>query len=218
VGPGGGAHIGTPQEVSVGLLLYTTAAVDRVLRHALAAASARRGRLDLVTQVEGVAAHRLWHTRLEALVPEYPGVDVRACLPDTAASRLVEEPASFDVIVTTYWLGGILSNLMASVAGGVGLLPSARINPDRPFGLFEPAHGTAPKHVGKGTVSPVAAIRAVAMLLDFVGLPAAAEDVEAAVARAITSGRVPDVSTRSGLRTEEVASVVLDELATTARA
>jgi 3-isopropylmalate dehydrogenase len=212
VGPGGAAHVGSDHEVAAGLLLYTRAAVDRVLLYALEAAAGRRGHLDLVTQVEGVSAHRIWHRRLEALAPAFPDVEVRTVLPDTAASRLVEEPSSFDVIATTYWLGGILSNLMASVAGGVGLMPSARINADLPFGLFEPAHGTAPRHIGRRTVSPIAAIGSLGMLLEFIGEQSAADRVERAVASALGSGRVPDVTTRSGMSTTEVADVVIGEL------
>jgi 3-isopropylmalate dehydrogenase len=212
VGPGGVAHLGSEDEVSAGLMIYTRACVDGVLRYALAAAQRRRGIVDLVTQVEGVAAHRIWHRRLAVVAPEFPGVEVRTMLPDTAASRLVEDPAYFDVIATTYWLGGILSNLMATVAGGVGLMPSARINPDRRFALFEPAHGTAPKHVGRATVSPIATIRAVGMLLDFVGETTAATRLERAVAAAFAAGRIPSVTTRSGLSTGEVTDAVLAQL------
>jgi 3-isopropylmalate dehydrogenase len=213
--PGGVAHSGEDHEVSLGTLVYTRTAVDRALTVALEQAATRRGRLHLVTQVQGIAAHSIWHRRLEVLAVDFPAVEVETMLPDTAASQLVEGPGEFDVIVTTYQLGGILSNLMATVAGGVGLLPSGRINPVRRFGLFEPAHGTAPRHVGKETVSPVGAFRALAMLLDFTGSASSAARIEHAVASVLGSGQLRDVTTRSGVSTSGVTDIILDALDST---
>jgi 3-isopropylmalate dehydrogenase len=48
--------------------------------------------------------------------------------------------------------------------------------------MFEPVHGSAPDIAGKGIADPTATVLSVAMLLDHLGLPAAAAAVEAAVA------------------------------------
>lgn len=210
--PGGTAHREHVHEVSVGLLLYTRHAVDRVVRHALEAANRRRGRLHLVTQVEGVPAHQIWHRRLDELAPRYPDVAVRRVLPDTAAALLVNDPESLDVVVTTYWLGGILSNLLGAVAGGVSAVASARMNPDLPFGLFEPAHGTAPSHTGKGTASPVASIRAMAMMLNFVGASETADRIERAVDKVFHDGWVHSLRANGVQSTSQVGDAVIRAL------
>ena len=61
--------------------------------------------------------------------------------------KLVEQPAAYDVIVTENMFGDILSDLAASVGGGIGLAPSASLGDGGP-GLFEPIHGSAPDIAG----------------------------------------------------------------------
>ena len=48
--------------------------------------------------------------------------------------------------------------------------------------MFEPVHGSAPDIAGKGIADPTATIMSVAMMLDHLGLSAAAREVETAVA------------------------------------
>ena len=62
--------------------------------------------------------------------------------------------------------------------------------------MFEPIHGSAPKHAGKDKANPLAAILAVQMMLDWLGtrheddrLLRAAEQVEAAVADLLKEGK-----------------------------
>jgi 3-isopropylmalate dehydrogenase len=62
--------------------------------------------------------------------------------------------------------------------------------------MFEPIHGSAPKHAGKNKANPLAAILAVQMMLEWLGtrhederLQRAAEKVEAAVAELLSEGK-----------------------------
>jgi 3-isopropylmalate dehydrogenase len=77
--------------------------------------------------------------------------------------------------------GDILSDLASELVGGLGQAPSANINPDTRRGLFEPVHGSAPKHAGKGIANPVGAILAGAMMLRHLGASAPADRIETAV-------------------------------------
>ena len=54
------------------------------------------------------------------------------------------------------------------IQGGMGIAAGGNINPDG-VSMFEPIGGTAPDHVGKGTINPLAAIGAVQMLLAQLG-------------------------------------------------
>ena len=65
-----------------------------------------------------------------------------------------------------------------------------------PFGLYEPAGGTAPDIAGKGVANPCAQILSVALMLRFsFGLEATATRIEAAVKKAVTSGiRTGDIA------------------------
>ena len=57
--------------------------------------------------------------------------------------------------------------------------------------VFEPIHGSAPKYAGKGVASPVAAIGAVALMLEHLGETDAAAAVDRALRDGFTSGRIP---------------------------
>ena len=78
--------------------------------------------------------------------------------------------------------------------------------------MFEPIHGSAPKHAGKNVACPIGAIMAVGMMLDHVGEEKAAKRVDDAVARLLQSGRVPSLDARSGISTSAMGDMVLEEL------
>jgi isocitrate/isopropylmalate dehydrogenase len=79
--------------------------------------------------------------------------------------------------------------------------------------MFEPIHGSAPKYAGQNVASPMGAIAAAAMMLEFIGEKPAAERVERAIASLLRSGRIPSVDARSGLRTNEIGDIVAQEVA-----
>src|SRR5207302_1278596 len=77
--------------------------------------------------------------------------------------------------------GDILSDLGAALVGGLGLAASANIHPGRGgAGLFEPVHGSAPPLAGKGIANPMAAVLAGGLMLEQLGAPEAARDLERA--------------------------------------
>ncbi|MFB6147206.1 MAG: isocitrate/isopropylmalate dehydrogenase family protein [Halobacteriaceae archaeon] len=148
-----------------------------------------------VEAVEDVAADR--------------GVAVETALMDALAMHLVERPGDYDVIVCPNLAGDVLSDLAAGLVGGLGLLPSANLGPDR--GLFEPVHGTAPDIAGEGVANPSAAILSAAMLLDFLGHGDEAARVRRAVEATLEAGpRTPDLGGEAA--TADVTDAVLDRL------
>ena len=114
----------------------------------------------------------------------------------------VTQPQRFDVIVTDNLFGDIITDLGAAIAGGIGLAASGNLdvsgaNPS----MFEPVHGSAPDIAGQGKADPTATVLSVAMLLDHLGLPAAAAQVEAAVAADLAArGAAGPRSTAPGRR------------------
>jgi len=95
----------------------------------------------------------------------------------------VTAPQRFDVVVTDNLFGDIITDLGAAIAGGIGLAASGNLDVSRANpSMFEPVHGSAPDIAGQGKADPTATVLSVAMLLDHLGLGAAAAQVEAAVA------------------------------------
>jgi 3-isopropylmalate dehydrogenase len=205
-------HAGTVHEVGVGVFVHTRAAVERTIRYAFRLAETRRRRVTLVCQANSLPGHEIWSRAATVVAAEHPDVELREVAPDVGTMLLITEPDELDVIATTCWLGGNLTDAMGAIVGGIGLCASARLSDDGRFGLFEPAHGSAPKYTGLDRVSPMGTIRAVAMMLDTVGEASAARRIEAAIARALGTRRVPSVSTKGPMGTTEATDVVIEEL------
>ena len=156
---------------------------------------------------------RLWRELAEEIALDFPDVQLEHQLVDSMTMKLCERPAGFDVIVTENLFGDILSDLAASLAGGIGLAPSASLADGGP-GVFEPIHGTAPDIAGSGRANPAGACLSAAMLLRELGEHAAATDVEQAVIAVLDSGPVtPDLG--GDARTGEVADAIAGRLGET---
>ena len=184
-GAGGVLRRGTPHELATQESLNTAHGVERVVRFAFERAAERPARsLTLVHKTNVLTyAGDLWARTVAAVGEGFPDVAVDYCHVDAATMYLVTDPARFDVIVTDNLFGDILTDLGAAVAGGIGLAASGNINPARSApSMFEPVHGSAPDIAGEGKADPTATILSVAMLLDHLGLPAAADRVERAAA------------------------------------
>ncbi|CAH8258774.1 unnamed protein product [Arabidopsis lyrata] len=176
---------------------YSASEVDHIARVAFDIAKQRRGKLCSVDKATILEGSMLWRKRVTAMAAsEYPEVEVSHLLIDTAAMDLVRHPRQFDTILTGVMFGDILSDLAAMIPGSVGLLPSAALGDSGP-GIFEPVHGSAPKHYGKDTVNPMAAVLSAAMLLRY-GLKEenAAKRIEEAVSDVLDRGfRTRDIHT-----------------------
>ncbi|MFW5937369.1 MAG: isocitrate/isopropylmalate dehydrogenase family protein [Halanaeroarchaeum sp.] len=142
-------------------------------------------------------------------VADEAGVETDEVLMDALAMHLVLRPEEYDVVVTPNLAGDVLSDLAAGLVGGLGLLPSANIGPDR--GLFEPVHGTAPDIAGAGVANPSATVLSAAMMLEYLGHDEAGDRVRNAVESVLADGpRTPDLG--GDASTEDVTAALVNEL------
>ena len=183
IGAGGRFKKGTPDEVAIQEDVNTYKGVNRILEHAFARA---RREVCMVDKSNAMGfAGGLWQSRWKALAPLHPELATRHLYSDACSMELVRDPSQFDVIVTGNLFGDLLSDLSAQLIGGMGIAPSANLNPDNGKGLFEPVHGSAPRLAGRGIVNPIGAILSSGMLLAHLGFAAEAAAIEAAVIAAI---------------------------------
>ncbi len=183
VGMGGRFKKGTQDEIATQEDINTHLGVTRILEHAFQVA---RREVVMIDKSNAMTyAGGLWQERWKAVAAQHPKTKTRHLLVDAAAMQLVKDPSQFDVIVTGNLFGDILSDLTAELVGGMGIAPSANINPKTGRGLFEPVHGTAPDIAGKGLVNPVGAILSASMMVRHLGDPQMADAIEAAVESAI---------------------------------
>ena len=79
--------------------------------------------------------------------------------------------------------------------------------------MFEPIHGSAPKYKNKNVASPVGAIAAAAMMMDYLGEKTASKRIEDAVALLLLTKKIPSLSADSGLSTSQVGDMIAEEVA-----
>jgi 3-isopropylmalate dehydrogenase len=209
VGNGGALRRGTVHEVATEVSVNTAYGVQRVVRDAFGRAAARpRRHLTLVHKTNVLSyAGDLWARTVAEVGADFPDVTTDYVHVDAATIYLTTDPGRFDVVVTDNLFGDIVTDLAAAVTGGIGLAASGNLdvsgaNPS----MFEPVHGSAPDIAGRGKADPTATILSVALLLQHLGLPAAAARVESAVADDLAGRGAGARSTR------QVADAILERL------
>ncbi len=213
---GGFLYHHQPEEVAVQSGLFTRRGCERVIRFAFELARRRGGarRVASITKSNAQGyAMVLWDRVFREVAAEYSDLKTESLLVDAAAMALVNRPASFDVIVGSNLFGDILSDLSAAVTGGIGLAPSANLDPSRRFpSMFEPVHGSAPDIAGKGIANPMAQVFSAAMLLDHLEQPEAGRALDQAV-RAVLAARAPRTPDLGGAATTtEVTRAILEAI------
>jgi 3-isopropylmalate dehydrogenase len=143
---------------------YSPAEIERIARRAFEFARGRRSFVTSVDKANVLETSRLWREVVSGLAGDYPDVRLEHMLVDNAGMQLVLAPEQFDVILTENTFGDILSDVAAGSCGGLGVAASASLG-ERPPGIFEPVHGSAPDIAGQGIANPTGALRSVALLL-----------------------------------------------------
>ncbi len=203
VGEGGVLRKGTPQEVATQGSVNTRFGVERCVRHAFELAGQRSNKIHLVhkTNVLNYSGD-LWLRTFNEVAADYTNIETNYHHIDAACIYLVESPEMYDVIVTDNLFGDIITDLAGAVSGGIGEASSANLNPAKTGpSMFEPVHGSAPDIAGQNKANPVAAIRSLALMLDFLGFSSEAKQIDSACDQA------------SGQSTSEIADSVLASLA-----
>lgn len=184
-GAGGFLGFGSENEVAIEDSINSRKGVERVIRDAFDRTMLRSRKKLAMVHKNNVLVHAgdLWTRTFNEVAMEYPAVTTEYLHADAAAMFFVTNPGRFDVVVTDNLFGDLLTDIAAAICGGIGLAASGNINPTGKYpSMFEPVHGSAPDIAGKNLADPTATILSIAMMLDHLGLPDAARDVERVVA------------------------------------
>ena len=217
-GIGGFLKKGTADEVATQTAIYSRKGCERWLRWAFEYTQKRNNpkgkRLTLVgkTNVLTFGHDLIWRT-FQEIASDYPDVEADYNHVDACCMWFVKNPEYYDVIATTNMFGDIITDLGAMIQGGMGVAAGGNINPD-PGGtsMYEPMGGSAPKYSGQGVINPIAAIGAMAMLLEHTGQPNAGRRVMAAI-QSVTGSKMESQSAgKMGCSTEQVGDLVCEAL------
>jgi isopropylmalate/isohomocitrate dehydrogenase-like protein len=210
-----GLYSGREFEVSPGkaiaLRIITSEASERIARFAFRLAEKRRKHVTCVHKrnilrvTDGVFRDAVFR-----VAGEFPSVHVDEDHVDAMAMRLIKEPEKFDVIVTTNLFGDILSDEAAQVTGGIGLSAGANIGDN--YGMFEPVHGSAPKHAGKNRANPIATVLSAKMMMEYLGENEAAKLIEDAVMEVLSEGKIRTYDLGGNSTTQDVGNALIEKI------
>lgn len=135
---------------------YSEAEIQRVTRLAAEVALRHNPPWPVISldKANVLASSRLWRRVVEkTMTTEYPQLKLVHQLADSASLILATNPRSLNgVILADNTFGDMISDQAGSIVGTLGVLPSASLNglpgdktlQTRPYGLYEPTHGSAP--------------------------------------------------------------------------
>jgi len=226
-GNGGILRIGTQQEVATQEMIATRFGAERCIRYAFDFCRRKKeqgtgkGLLTLVHKTNVLTyAGDLWFRAFNEIgEADYPDIQRDYNHVDACCMWFVKNPEFYDTIVVPNMFGDIITDLGAMIQGGMGIAAGGNINPD-PGGtsMYEPIGGSAPKYTGQGVINPLAAIGAMALLLqntqdaDGNSFRTAGDRVERAIIK--TTPMLKSLSAgRMGYSTGQVGDLVCENLA-----
>lgn len=161
-------------EVVTDTIIVTRTGTRKIVDYAFRLAARRNGRpLDgksIVTCVDKanvLKSYAFFRKIFQEIAAEYPQIENECVYVDAMTAYQVLCPERFDVVVAENMFGDIISDLSSATVGGLGLAPSGDIGDN--YGLFQPAHGSAPDIAGKNIANPIATILSAAMMLEWLG-------------------------------------------------
>lgn len=173
--------------------VITRSASERIVKQAFDfAVSHQRRRVTVVTKANIMKlTDGLFLEVAREVAKAYPTIEFTEILVDNMAMQLVINPQQFDVIVTENLYGDILSDLMAGLVGGLGIIPGANLG--RNMAIFEAVHGSAPDIAGKDLANPTALILSACLMLEHLNESEAASRIRQALDQVLSH---PDNFTR----------------------
>jgi tartrate dehydrogenase/decarboxylase/D-malate dehydrogenase len=215
---GGRVFAGTPRELAIQETVFSRVGIERIINFAADAALERKGKLVSATKSNGIIHTMPFWDEVSSEVAKRRGVPLDLQHIDALAARFVLNPQSLDVVVASNLFGDILSDLGSALTGGIGLGPSANLNPERNHpSMFESIHGSAPDIAGLGVANPTGQLWASSMMLEHLGEVNAARELFAAIEGALSQPEqcTPDLGGKG--TTQSFTDAVVKQLRTSAK-
>ena len=212
-------------EVATDVRLITRKGSERVVRYAFELAGRRRGapldgkrRVTCVDKSNVMRGCQLFQQVFDEVAAAYPDAERDYAYIDAFQQWLIRQPEFYDVAVTSNMMGDIATDLAAVLQGGMGMASSGNIGDAH--AMFEPIHGSAPKHAGQDKVNPMATALAVVQLFDYLAtrkrdkaFALAASAVERAVEGVLSEGKALTYDLGGSAKCSQVGTAIAGRVA-----
>lgn len=216
------------QELAIDNRVITRKGAERVIRFAFEQSLKREGapgdgkrRLTCVDKSNVMDGDRLFRRIYDEVAEAYPTVERDYAFVDAFMQWMIRTPEAYDVVVMGNLFGDIATDLASVLQGGMGLAAGGNVGDHH--AMFEPIHGSAPKHEGKDRANPMAAVLAVHMMLQWLGeeggdpaLGEAAATVETAVESVLREGKFLTQDLGGKAKTSQVGDALAKQVTTLA--
>lgn len=200
------------RDAAESIKIITREASERIARHAFELAR-KQGRKK-VTAVHKANIMKLSDGLFlecsRQVAESYPDIEFEDMIVDAMCMKLVQSPENYDVLVLPNLYGDIVSDLCAGLVGGLGVAPGANIGTGA--AVFEPVHGSAPKHAGKNRVNPLAITMSGVMMLQHLGENEAADRVTKAILKILMEKKSLTYDLGGSASTSEMADAIIENL------
>lgn len=202
-------------ELSIQNTVMTRAGIERIARAACDyAVKTDKKKVTSATKSNAIIhSMKLWDEHVKQTLLEYPELELESYYIDALVAYFVQRPQSFEVVVASNLFGDILSDLGSGLVGGLGLSPSANINPEKNFpSMFEPVHGSAPDIAGKDIANPIAQIWSAALMLDHLGRKDLSTKIIKAIEAVLFEEKVRTADIGGNATTEQMGSAIVEKI------
>ncbi len=179
-----------PSDMAISCRIFTRKACQNIVRQAFEYAKEHNRKTVTLVEKPNVIRETSGMMVQEArkIAENYPNIELWETNVDAMCMWLVKNPQDYDVLVSSNMFGDIISDLAAQLVGGLGFAASGNIGDN--FAVFEPTHGSAPKYAGQYKVNPIAMIRSVKLMLDWLGKKQQGENLDTAIAQVIKEEKI----------------------------
>lgn len=106
---------------------YSCTEINRISEMAFQMSRQRNKRLTSIDKANVLESSRLWRKQVNQVSLDHKDIQVNHQYVDNCAMQLILNPQQFDVILTSNLFGDILSDEASTLAGSIGLMPSASL-------------------------------------------------------------------------------------------
>ncbi|HJU79398.1 MAG TPA: isocitrate/isopropylmalate family dehydrogenase [Nitrososphaeraceae archaeon] len=178
-------------DAAIAVRKITKKSCENVVRHGFRVASDMKfnkiyviTKRNILKETDGI----FWKA-VEDIQSEFSEISVEEYYIDNMTQQLVKNPERFNksVLLSTNLFMDIVSECASGHVGSIGNVYSG--NYGDTYAMFEPAHGSVPKHAGANKVNPVATILSGALMAKYLGENDVCNAIFAATEETINEGK-----------------------------